>query len=241
LEFGVSGRLWKNAFIMFDRQTDTFWSHITGESVDGPLKGKTLKVASQVSTIPRIRFGDWKKQFPESKVLSVNGRSEGQNRYVGYMMQPVVGIGTSAPVDDQRMPHKDLILGITTGKGALAYPLETFPANHILLDKKAPEPVLVFFDASSGAAAAYEPRVGEISLEFESKLKDFKVVDTTTGSTWNLLLGEAVEGTLKGKRLPVHPVKEIYWGAWVDYYPKTYLYDSGIEKKETKIDGGKDE
>ena len=37
---GVSGKLWKFFLVMYDRQTDTLWSHLTAEGLLGPLKGK---------------------------------------------------------------------------------------------------------------------------------------------------------------------------------------------------------
>ena len=39
LDFGTSGLLWNSALVMYDRQTETLWSHFTGAGVLGALTG----------------------------------------------------------------------------------------------------------------------------------------------------------------------------------------------------------
>ena len=43
LTFIVSGKLWRDSLIMIDRETETLWSHVTGEAIHGELKGKRLE------------------------------------------------------------------------------------------------------------------------------------------------------------------------------------------------------
>ena len=43
-EFGVSGKLFRNVLIMYDRQTKSLWSQLLGAAVDGPLKGTRLEM-----------------------------------------------------------------------------------------------------------------------------------------------------------------------------------------------------
>ena len=62
LSFGVSGKLWKNALIMYDRETSTLWSHLTGEAVHGPLEGEKL---TMLTSVPKVRWKDWKSQHPD--------------------------------------------------------------------------------------------------------------------------------------------------------------------------------
>ena len=57
LTFGVSGKLWKNALIMYDRETKTLWSHLTGEAVYGPMQGEKL---TMLSSVPKVKWKDWK-------------------------------------------------------------------------------------------------------------------------------------------------------------------------------------
>lgn len=228
LEFGVSGKLWKNALVMYDQQTGSLWSHVTGEAIHGKLLGQTLAPASELRVIPRIRFADWKAQFPNTQVLSVNGRSEGPNRYVGYMKTPEVGVGTSPPAKDRRLSPKEMVLGVVTRQGARAYPLKKFIPGTLLVDRSERETLLVFHDPVSGAAAVYGTELDGMDLEFDPTIRHFQVTDVTTHSTWDLLRGQAVGGKATGKHLLTFPVVEVYWGAWVDYHPGTLIH--GEEK-----------
>ena len=45
--FGVSGKLWRGALLMYDHQTRSLWSHITGQAVKGASQRKQLQVFSQ--------------------------------------------------------------------------------------------------------------------------------------------------------------------------------------------------
>ena len=46
LTFGVSGKLFKNALVMYDRETRSLWSHFSGEALSGPMKGRRLERAA---------------------------------------------------------------------------------------------------------------------------------------------------------------------------------------------------
>lgn len=48
--FGVSGKLIRNALVMFDRESDTLWSQLLGEAVDGPLQGTKLEPIASLQT-----------------------------------------------------------------------------------------------------------------------------------------------------------------------------------------------
>jgi hypothetical protein len=38
LTFGVSGKLIRNSLVMYDRETHSLWTHLTGGAIDGPLR-----------------------------------------------------------------------------------------------------------------------------------------------------------------------------------------------------------
>ena len=37
-----NGMLWNRSLVMYDRETESSWSHILGEAMDGKMKGATL-------------------------------------------------------------------------------------------------------------------------------------------------------------------------------------------------------
>ena len=66
VEFGVSGKLYNSELVMYDRKTDSYWPQTLGKAVLGPSTGKTIK---KIPT-DTVKWGDWKKVHPETKVLS---------------------------------------------------------------------------------------------------------------------------------------------------------------------------
>ena len=42
-DFGVSGKLIRNVLVMYDRQTESYWSQLLGESVAGTMVGTKLE------------------------------------------------------------------------------------------------------------------------------------------------------------------------------------------------------
>ncbi len=50
--------------------------------------------------------------------------------------------------------------------------------------------------------------------------------DLETGSHWQVLTGQAIEGPLFGQRLERLPSHYSFWFAWSDFHPETDLYGS---------------
>ncbi len=42
LSFGHEGVLYRRSFVMYDRETESLWVHVTGEAIKGELKGNRL-------------------------------------------------------------------------------------------------------------------------------------------------------------------------------------------------------
>ena len=70
-EFGVSGKLFRNVLIMYDRQTKSLWSQLLGAAVDGPLKGTRLEMLAASFTT----WGVWRREHPDGMVLKKLGPS----------------------------------------------------------------------------------------------------------------------------------------------------------------------
>ena len=108
--FGVSGKLWRDALLMYDHQTRSLWSHITGEAIEGPLKGKQLK---PLASMPQIAWKTWQTNYPKTKVLSV-GKRESPRRgdiYERYHISQDTGV-SGTKYTDKRLPNKSLVIGV---------------------------------------------------------------------------------------------------------------------------------
>jgi hypothetical protein len=73
------------------------------------------------------------------------------------------------------------------------------------------------------AATAFERRLDGKLLDFV--FRDGKYLDSATGSEWNIL-GEAVAGALKGKRLPSLDSGVHFAFAWLAFNPESEIVRS---------------
>lgn len=213
LTFGVSGKLWHNALVMYDRETESEWSHITGEAIAGKLKGKRLMM---LAGMPRITWGTWKKLYPHTQLLAPVSPIDNMpgDRYAAYQQDPR-RIGLFRPKKlDARVPPKELVLGVVIGTDSKAYRHSTLRKQPLVVDKVGSTPLLVYFDVKEGATAVYvQPNEGAYRLEG----------DTIVGETgkWQAATGRSLSG---GADLKALPHTNAYWFGWSAYYPKTEVY-----------------
>ena len=214
--FGVTGKLWRNAFLMYDHQTGTFWSHFTGEAILGPLQGARLRM---LTSVPMVKWEAWRDQHPETLVLSVDGWEDRRDSYEEYHSSPRTGLYKTER-KDRRLWVKERIVGVVVGDRAKAYPHKAFKKTRIIQDDLGGTPILVFHDRKTLASAVYERRAKDGSLLTFSEPKRRDRITDNTGRTWNLMTGQSNNGE-KLKHL-LH--LDAYWFAWADYYPLTDLY-----------------
>ncbi len=213
---------------MYDHQTRTLWSHITGEAVKGPLKEERLRPL--VST-PQIAWQTWRLNYPETRVLSVSTRGEmreslGQDIYADYHASDRAGVIGMKYTDD-RLPNKSVVIGVrVSAKDGTprfrAYPLTRFAKNAVINDTLGGIPLLIFHDKSSFATAVFTRHVAGETRTFSTQDRQF--VEDNTGIRWNLITGAAASGREKRTKLERLPAVNIYWFAWARYHPETSIY-----------------
>ena len=213
---------------MYDHQTRSLWSHITGEAIQGPLKGKRLKL---LVSMPQIAWKTWQLNYPNTQVLSVpavGGRRESkrQDAYAEYHTSQRAGVSGMAYTDN-RLPNKSLVIGVQVpAKNGTtqfrAYPLTHFAETTVINDRVGEVPLLIFHDKVSFATAVFKRNIGENVRTFRAQ--DGHFAEDNTGTRWNLVTGEATSGKDKGKRLERLPAVNIYWFAWARYHPQTTIY-----------------
>ena len=119
LQFGVSGLLYNSDVLLYDRETQSLWSQILGKAVNGPLAGTPL----QSIPVAHIRWQDWKKQHPQTKVLSTDtgySRNYNQSPYQGYDNNRSIFFPLSAK--SNRYHPKERVLGVCIKERCKAYP-----------------------------------------------------------------------------------------------------------------------
>lgn len=145
--FGVSGKLLRDALVMYDHQTRTLWSHITGEAVEGERKGKQLRM---LAATPRVTWKEWRLNYPNTKVLSVRYDMRHPERrieerrvdsYAGYHASSDAGISHTRYTDN-RLGNKDLVVGVQVNVHYRAYPFSAFDKESIINDRVEGVPML---------------------------------------------------------------------------------------------------
>jgi hypothetical protein len=109
VEFGTSGKLYNSNLVMYDRQTETYWSQIDGLAIAGELSGQELTPIS----VDTVRWGEWKTAHPNSEVLSQEtgfDRDYGRDPYSSYYANSYICFPVQGR--DDRIHPMTVIFGI---------------------------------------------------------------------------------------------------------------------------------
>jgi hypothetical protein len=234
LDFGTTGRLRKSDLIMYDRQSESWWQQFTGQAIIGKKAGTVLdRLPASI-----VAYEDFRHAYPDSQVLSRRTghyRSYGNNPYRGYDTiddQPFLFFD---PVD-KRLPPMERVLDVSIRDTHKLYPFSVFKTEAVINDEVGGVPVVVFsrqgtLSALDGSviadsrevpsATAYDRRLDGKTLSFE--LRDTRIVDTQTGTRWNLF-GTGIDGPLSGRQLAPAPGSVHFAFAWLAFNPDSTIY-----------------
>ena len=236
--FGTSGRLFASALVMYDRATESLWTHFDGKAVVGVLTGTQLEAIGS----PLMAWGDFAAAYPTGKILDWNAtgfrRDYGRNPYEGYdddTTQPFLFRGS---LDDRGLA-KQRVVGIALDDEAVAYDLNALSVGEATATNisVASQDLVIFWKAGQASALdegiLEEGRdvgsVGVFSRAVDGQLLTFAVgddqfVDEETGSVW-LISGEAISGPLEGSSLDRVEHLDTFWFSWSTYQPDTVLIE----------------
>ncbi len=234
LDFGTTGRLRKSDLVMYDRQSESWWQQFTGRAIVGAKAGTVLeRIPASI-----VAYEDFRAAYPDSQVLSRRTgyrRAYGNNPYRGYDSiddQPFLFFD---PVD-KRLPPMERVLNVSIGTTHKLYPFSIFSDEPVINDEVEGIPVVVFsrqgtlsaLDSSVIAdsreipsATVYDRRLDGKIMRFE--LNDGHVVDTQTGTRWNLF-GTGIGGPLAGRQLEPAPSGVHFAFAWLAFNPDSQIY-----------------
>ncbi len=219
LTFGVSGKLIRNSLVMFDRETGTLWSHLTGEALDGPLVGNHLRqVLSEQTT-----WGRWRAEHPQTRMLDIDPADVRFDPYQAYYGAPDPGDVGRKRADD-RLPVKEKVIGVRLNGEVKAYSFTALARDRVVNDTVGGVPVVVVFDGLTFSGAVYRSDPGGSLLTFVPGPTSLSMRDKETGSTWDGLSGKATAGPDAGMELEQVPITYSFWFGWVDFYPNTGVY-----------------
>jgi len=218
LTFGVSGKLYKDALVMFDRETETLWTQVDGSVLRGKLKGAKLRPVPAVQTSWR----EWKRLHPGTLVLKKDPRVRG-TLYTDYHSNPQqLGIA-GARNPDSRLPGKALVVTLREEDEALAVSVEALKKSLLYQTTLRGRPVVVVFNPTHNTARVFDRRLEGRTLDFSTLRRGDEVLlrDRQTSTLWSGMTGKAREGELAGEELRPVPHMINYWFAWAAYNPRT--------------------
>jgi hypothetical protein len=118
-ELAVSGLLYNNNALYFDRQTESLWSQVLGRAVAGPVAGAQMELLPTTLTT----WKEWRQRNPETLVLS---KATGHRR--NYDLDAYAYYATTDRLmfplnhNDDRLAVKERVIGIEVDGEFKAYP-----------------------------------------------------------------------------------------------------------------------
>jgi hypothetical protein len=225
-EFGVSGLLYQNNLVMYDRNADeSLWPQMLRGARCGSADGTSL----QMVPVIEMTWRGWLTLHPDTRVIGSGtgfGRDYTAYPYGNYDRPNNPSLLFPGTIDDRR-PPKERVLGIPSGAGGITYPygvLDELGAVAAVRGAIGNHAHVVFWDRDREAAMAYSPRLGGEELTFT--VVEGRILDEQTGSIWSVD-GLALEGPKAGMRLePVAEAFIAFWFAWPSFYSAVEIWSA---------------
>ena len=217
--FGSSGLLYRSNKLMYDHQTNTLWSQLTGEPVMGALVGRGKKLPILPLTL--TTWSEWKGRHPDTRVLSLDtgyrrdyrpGAAYGEYFASPDPMFPVWKKSASA------LKQKDWIWVLDVDGVRKAYPMTALVQSPVLNDSVNRAGVVIVTDPKSEAVRAYASGGRQFRPGVSGTLVDLRSGETFKVDEDALAVAG---GSIRLPRLPGHAA---YWFGWYAFYPGATVY-----------------
>ncbi len=222
LRFGHRGWLWNNAFLLYDKETDSIWHHLTGWAMSGPLRGASLPRFPTVQTT----FAAWRAEYPATLVLPKPAGDErplDRDVYAGRNSGLAFGLGVDLP------------------QAFRLYPFEALAAAGGVVTETVGEMALVVaLDPVARSAFAYESRTDgdDLDLVLVANAEQGPVLRERDGRrAWRLRSGRPAPGSGAGTRL--RPLLASPWEtfAWRRQHPAGTVWPASAEGSGVPAEG----
>ena len=211
LRFETSGGLISSSLVVQDKETDSYWSIMKGESIGGEYEGTQLE---ELPVTRKLRWSEWRALHPETLVLSVDGYEDiPVSPYESYLHSAEGFRGATA--EDQRLETKQGIFAFRLNGKAYAAPFfslsrgRIFPIDDIRI-------FLFRVDDSSLYESTSAFKITEGTLE---KLGE-KWTHTASGAVFEPTL-RAWSDEFRG----LEPLAgfDTFWYTWSPFHPNTLI------------------
>ena len=213
--------LYDGLFLMKDEQTGTYWDHMTGDAVAGPLVGETLEVMNLTQTTveqvlnqdPDALITFSPEAIRSDEQMSLGGLLGSARRTLGAMF------GSTVKEEDDRRETMDLGMGVWLDNEARYYPHSTVIANdNAVFDAMGGRRIIVYLDPTAYAlAAAY--------TDADSFTWDDKVLRLSDGT----YIEGGVFHNASGERAEIDRPLQVFtrWYGFSLTFPHTEIFEVG--------------
>ncbi|MEM8707052.1 MAG: DUF3179 domain-containing protein [Actinomycetota bacterium] len=233
LDFGTSGELFNSSLVMYDRQTESLWTHFDSRAVVGHLTGEKLDTFS----IQTTSWQNFRDANPDGLVLSrITGftRDYGRNPYAGYDNPDGVAFLFDGEADPRLSIKERVIVVRDDDEPAVAVQLEDVFLDGVvpfeahgrdlvaIVQPGTSSPLdgqLVELGYDQGAAAVFEAQLDGQPIELTRTNAGF--VDAVSGLTFDVF-GDATDGS----GVALTPVEHLdtFWFAIAAFEPDATIW-----------------
>jgi hypothetical protein len=209
--FEPSGGLLNATLVMQDFETDSYWSIMTNEAIEGQKKGTKLK---ELPVSSKIQWGEWVEKHPNTLVLSVEGKEDASAGYINYFNSSDGFRGIEAT--DQRLRNKEPVFTFEYGNKKYAVANWTIEGGKV-------------FDLGNLRIFLYRPKNSDIfysTIAYQTKSFGFSKVE----NGWMEIDSECVfdiETESFSKNMAGCPKRfsgfDTFWYTWSLNNPETEL------------------
>jgi len=221
--FGTSGLLYNANLILYDRETESLWSQMKQQAVNGP---RIRETARNIQVL-EMKFAALQAMYPDAVVMT---RDTGHTR--DYDDYPYGAYKTSGNMiflvspSDIRMFPKHRIVGIYSGSASKVYQVSGFGSSfQVINDQFENQSIVAVGNSDLNFAVIYDRRLPDGTiLTFEPIQNDLpNIMMDTEGNVWDAF-GTAVSGPRAGAQLSSTKSFKSMWFAFAAFYPDPEIH-----------------
>lgn len=187
-----------NAMTWWDHGTESVWSQVWGQAIDGPLKGTTLALIP-ASIVP---WATWQAEHPNTLALNTAD----------------LGFG------GHEIPGDKWVIGVAIGEHAKAYYFSDLSEAGVVNDKVGAFPIALYAETDSRNVHVYLRQINDRILTLSLDESGRYLVDSETNTLWGIANGLPKDGTFGQAGLLLVPYISAFDWAWRDFHPRSDFF-----------------
>jgi hypothetical protein len=226
--FQASGRLWRDALVMYDKETKSLWTQHDGRALVGTSHDAKVQLPAYPSA--RSTWAEAKVRYPTAQVLRKKSNLLGGGTatiYDDYLERTdQLGIFGTHLADDS-LPGKTEVLAFVRPESAYALALPELVEQRGVSMSVGGDPVFVHAlpGGRDGRVWLRTKESGDGLLDLAVTDDGRQITEAATGASWDALTGQQLggpHGDLAGIGTTV-----VYWFAWQQNHPESRVWGGG--------------